>query len=156
MRKLILATCLAAIAATASAKPIYQVAVDKALACPTGKQIIDVEETPDLLDVYKCRYLPKGFRFQSYTLDDRANFVSVEEIPDGTLRDAPALLRVKRSDINPVIENGEIAQSSCEWPRQTVMERLVAGKDGQIFLKKTLVTIKCLNGKSVQIYKPLN
>lgn len=152
-----------------AAEPIYQTK-SATIACdnPDGEKLLfDALDSSNGAPLPKtCRNLPSGYRFEalnrspgygyrSATGNKFIGMVYGQDLLHNSSQE-PRYFNIPADAVSPVVDKSGNPLQACDPIGGGEIDRLVMGKSGQLFLKRYMVTTKCLNGVEKAVTKPLN
>jgi hypothetical protein len=64
---------------------------------------------------------------------------------------------VMRGDVEPLTgRSGEPVQATCDGGAGGEVDRYVVGRDGRVYLRRFMITTRCVNGRMRSFTRPLN
>jgi len=118
----------------------------------------------DMVKRGECRVLPEGskFRVLEETKEKSIFYFRVEVIGESALEEAQYISGPMTQSQDPeavlAARKAELAQipEGCSAPIGGQINRLERGQNGQLFLRRYMVTSKCVNGQMQSFMKPLD
>lgn len=144
MKKPLLLLCAMLSATTVVASPVYEVITNDTIACSSSPS-------------EGCKHFQRGFRFEAYNWGQGAKTVRGSPLATESDTGSPPVYNFDGRDVAPIFDaNGNMTEPTCRWPEGGVTQRVVEGTDGQLYLKRIQIIVKCVNGKMMAIQRALN
>lgn len=128
------------------------IAIQVAAGLRTGQNDVEVER---LMKTGKCRIYAAGTRFE--IVESNAEYSQIK-IPGANLANPHFIAGSANAQHGPFDSSIDkpTLPPGCEEPTGGEVRRLEAGPDGRLFLKRYLITTKCVDGKMRSFTKRLN
>ncbi|MDT0355698.1 hypothetical protein RJO15_07975 [Herbaspirillum huttiense F1] len=172
MKKLLIFLIAVGTSVSAFADPYRQSFQTRPFVCKTGAAAYEAwgrnnTEAFSAMDMVKrgeCRVLPEGskFRVLEETKEKSIFYFRVEVIGESALEEAQYISGPMTQSQDPeavlAARKAELAQipEGCSAPIGGQINRLERGQNGQLFLRRYMVTSKCVNGQMQSFMKPLD
>jgi len=139
-----IALALLFISASVIADPVFEVTANSTRACLLGQPSV-------------CNEFQRGYRFEATNWQGHAAVIGGKTLTKEGQKGEAEYYQFNSADVAALRDgNGNYVEPACKWPTGGEVDRMVIGKNGQLFLKRWMIITECHNGKMVSRQRPLN